>query len=86
MSDIELMFCQVTPSQLVGRRMARKRDSPVNMAAVYRQSLMSPDPLFRGQVRGHQYRLVLSERHQILRHYMDRASGGRAREKASGKR
>ena len=80
---------QVTPSQLVvGRRVGRRHDSPVNMAAVYRQSLMSPDPVFREKARGNvfsrggaggnnQYRLVLSERHKILRHYMGKASGKR---------
>lgn len=40
---------------------------------------MSPDNLFRGRVRGRVggYRMRLSERHHILRHYINRCGGRR---------
>ena len=47
------------------------------MADVYRQSLMSPDTLFGGRGRGNGYRIVLSERHKILRRCLEKAEGRR---------
>lgn len=49
--------------------------SPLDMGAVYRRSLMSPDNLFNGKRRGHgnQYKLVLSQRYKILNHYIKKA-------------
>ena len=67
---------QVTPSQLPKKKL---RSSPVNMADVYRQSLMSPhsDHLFVGRRRGGGYRMVLSQRHQILNRCLAKAGGRR---------
>lgn len=53
------------------------------MADVYRQSLMSPDTMFidrppRGRG-GNHYRMVLSERHRILKHYMKKVTSGKKR-------
>ena len=66
----------MTPSQ-VPRRQTRR--SPVNMADVCRRSLMSPDTLFagRGRGRGNGYKMVLSQRHQILHHCLAKAGGRR---------
>ena len=47
------------------------------MADVYRQSLMSPDTIFGGRGRGNGYRIVLSERHTILRRCLEKAGGRR---------
>ena len=47
----------------------------VNMADVYRQSLMSPQNIFRERGRGG--RMVLSERHKILRRCLEKAEGRR---------
>ena len=49
--------------------------SPLNMGAVYRRSLMSPDTLFTSKRHGHgnKYKLVLSPRYKILNHYIEKA-------------
>ena len=47
------------------------------MADVYRQSLMSLDTIFGGRGRGNGYRIVLSERHKILRRCLEKAGGRR---------
>ena len=68
----------MTPSQLRKEKLRSKRLTPVNMADVYRQSLMSPqDTLFgrRRWGRGNGYRMVLSQRHHILNHYLGEAGG-----------
>ncbi len=71
------MLTQVSPSQAHARSPHRKdvHRSPFNMADVYRRSLMSPDNLFAGKQRGggNRYRMVLSQRHQLLNHYARRA-------------
>ena len=67
-----------TPSQLPKEKLRSNRMSPVNMADVYRQSLMRPqDTLFGGRRRGrgNGYRMVLSQRHHILNHYLGEAGG-----------
>ena len=69
---------QVTPSQLPKEKLRSKKLSPANMADVYRQSLMSPqDTVFGGRRRGrgNGYRMVLSQRHHILNHYLGEAGG-----------
>ena len=70
---------QVTPSQLPKEKLRSKKFSPVNMADVYRQSLMSPhsDHLFVGRRGGGGYRMVLSQRHQILNRCLAKAGGRR---------
>ena len=70
---------QVTPSQLPKEKPRSKKFSPVNMADVYRQSLMSPhsDHLFVGRRGGGGYRMVLSQRHQILNRCLAKAGGRR---------
>ena len=73
----------MTPSRLPKEKQLRsKRLTPVNMTDVYRQSLMSPhDTLFGGRRRrrrGNGYRMVLSQRHRILDHYLGE-TGGRKR-------
>ena len=66
---------QVTPTQHT--RGKQKTVAPANMADVYRQSLMSPDTIFGGRGRGNGYRIVLSERHKILRRCLEKAGGRR---------
>ncbi|CAI7999090.1 Fanconi anemia group M protein [Geodia barretti] len=73
------VLTQVTPSQLPKEKLRSKKFSPVNMADVYRQSLMSPhsDHLFVGRRGGGGYRMVLSQRHQILNRCLAKAGGRR---------
>ena len=68
----------------------KKLSGPVNMAVVYRQSLMSPQNIFRERGRGGRLspqnifrergrggQMVLSERHKILRRCLEKAEGRR---------
>ena len=54
---------------------ARSTHPPASMGDVYRRSLMSPDTLFDGKRRGagNQYRMVFSQRHRLLDHYINKA-------------
>ena len=75
-SSSVFLSVQITPSQKANKRKpGKKRFSPVNMADVYRRSLMSPTTPLRGRERGrgNRYRMVLSQRHHILHHYMEKA-------------
>ena len=68
---------QVTPSQMAKETLRSDR-GPINMADVYRQSLISPhDHLFGRRGRGDGYRMVLSQRHRILNHCLAKAGGRR---------
>ena len=75
-SSSVFLSVQITPSQKANKRKPRKKQfSPVNMGDVYRRSLMSPTTPLRGRERGrgNRYRMVLSQRHHILHHYMEKA-------------
>ena len=81
-SKKDVFSLQVTPSQLP--RGIKKMLGPVNMADVYRQSLLSPQNIFRERGRGNIFRergrggrMVLSERHKILRRCLEKAEGRR---------
>lgn len=71
------VLTQYSPSQACTRGPDRRNvhRSPVDMGDVYRRSLMSPDNLFAGKQKGwgNRYRMVLSQRHQLLRHYAHKA-------------
>ena len=71
------VLTQAAPSETPGRRREVAFKGPPSMADIYRRSLMSPDTLFRGRQRGrvgrNPYRMVLSQRHTVLQHYMRKA-------------
>ena len=68
------MLTQVSPTQRPAGA-TRGAHPPASMGDVYRRSLMSPDTLFAGQRRrmGNQYRMVFSQRHRLLNHYINKA-------------
>ncbi len=70
------MLTQFSPSQRCANP-SRKNipKPPISMADVYRRSLMSPDNLFAGKQRGcgSRYRMVFSQHHQLLDHYVRKA-------------
>ena len=70
------MLTQLSPTQPPPRPKGNEGfKSPANMGDVYRRSLMSPDTLFAGKRRGcgNQYRMVFSQRHKLLNHYINKA-------------
>ena len=68
------MLTQVSPTQRPAGA-TRGAHPAASMGDVYRRSLMSPDTLFAGQRRrmGNQYRMVFSQRHRLLNHYINKA-------------
>ena len=68
------MLTQVSPTQRPAGA-TRGAHPAAHMGDVYRRSLMSPDTLFAGQRRrmGNQYRMVFSQRHRLLNHYINKA-------------
>ena len=68
------MLTQVSPTQRPAGAI-RGTHPAASMGDVYRRSLMSPDTLFAGQRRrmGNQYRMVFSQRHRLLNHYINKA-------------
>ena len=68
------MLTQISPTQRPASS-TRGTHPPGSMGDVYRRSLMSPDTLFAGQRRrmGNQYRMVFSQRHRLLNHYINKA-------------
>ena len=68
------MLTQVSPTQRPAAT-SRAVRSPPTVADMYRRSLMSPDTLFAGKRRGcgNQYRMVFSQRHRLLDHYIKKA-------------
>lgn len=68
------LLTQVSPSQHPAGA-TRGARPPASMGDVYRRSLMSPDTLFAGKRRGagNQYRMVFSQRHRLLDHYINKA-------------
>ena len=68
------MLTQFSPTQRP-EATSRVTRPPPTAADMYRRSLMSPDTLFAGKRRGcgNQYRMVFSQRHQLLNHYIKKA-------------
>ena len=68
------MLTQISPTQRPAGA-TRGAHPAASMGDVYRRSLMSPDTLFAGQRRrmGNQYRMVFSQRHRLLNHYINKA-------------
>jgi len=68
------LLTQVSPTQHPASA-TRGTCPPASMGDVYRRSLMSPDTLFAGKRRGagNQYRMVFSQRHRLLDHYINKA-------------
>ena len=69
------MLTQVSPTQRPAATTSQAARTPPTAADMYRRSLMSPDGLFAGKRRGcgNQYRMVFSQRHQLLNHYIKKA-------------
>ena len=71
------MLTQVSPSQRERVESRRCKSGPSCQGNMYLQSLMSPeDHLFGGRKRkvgGSRFRMVFSQRHQILNHYINKA-------------
>ena len=72
------MLTQFSPSQRIATTRTPKKmsKSDANSNNLYLRSLMSPeDHLFAGRRRGGEgrYRMVLSQRHELLNHYMNKA-------------
>ena len=72
------MLTQVSPSQREGVKSISHKSVSSGPGNMYLQSLMSPeDRLFGGRRRrvggNNQYRMVFSQRHQILNHYIKKA-------------
>ena len=69
------MLTQVSPSQRERVHSKRHKSTTSHAGNMYLQSLMSPeDHLFGGRKRrNNHFRMVLSQRHQILSHYINKA-------------
>ena len=88
------MLTQLSPSQRTvrtPRKKAKITKSEANLNNFYLRSLMSPeDHMFAGSRRGcgSKYRMVFSQRHELLNHYINKAGFKvhKSREKQSGNR